>query len=661
MKNPDQGSFTTPDGTEPPGSAPTTPLEGAIQVASYGVRVFPVFNAPNGVCSCSDAKLCSSPGKHPIQRNWQQSATTNTQQLQAWNRRWPNCNWGLRTDDLPTADIDPRAGGTLEAIATKLPTTAWQVSTGGGGWHWGYLPPTPPNPTPKGGNNLLGPGLDVKAKGGFVVAVGSIHATGTAYTWTNGPPDQDAITPWPPPAPETNGSGPGDTPGTTGARSTISALLASPPTSVGEGRNEWLTKVAGHVFRHFPYEDGAVEMVRTFNASLAEPLDDQELQKIIHSIGGTDTDARDARFEEAVAKRAWTMRVSEAAAREVRQTAWREPPPTLDGHQYLAQPDEEDPWSIVDLLPLGGNALLAAQFKVGKTTLLLNLVKAMCDRRPFLGKFDATLEENARVGFFNYEMSELQFRRWVRRLNVGHPERFAIADLRGFDVRLGTPDGDNWAVEWLKRWEVQAWIIDPYAKAFSGESENDNTEVARFTDAVDQIKERAGVDIAVLGAHFGRQSFETGEEHVRGATRLDDWADARWIQTKDAERERYFSAIGRDVEVQEARLGFNSKTLALTMLEGERMGRGQERLTGEILQYVARAGRHKHGEDLKAAITGKAIEENVTGQGAKIRAACKALVDRGSLVLVVGDHGERWHYPHGHPDVGQTGLRVVED
>lgn len=630
-----------------------TPLAGALQVAGFSIRVFPVWDAPNGVCACPDGPKCTSPGKHPIQRSWQANSTTESKQILAWSKRWPTCNWGLRTDDLTCADVDPRAGGTLEAVQAKLPATGWVVETGGGGWHLGYLPPT--TGSIKGGNNLLGPGLDVKAKGGFVVAPGSIHATGHQYTWQGGePPDPDAISPWPVleiGEPGRNGDGPG---GPSGApsRSTLAALLAEPPSFEGEGRNVWLSKVAGHVFRHFPHDDGAIELIRSLNAGLDAPLQDQEVGKILHSIVGTDDEAREARFREAVAKRAWTMKVALEAKRELNRESWREPPATLIGHEWLAHVYEQDPWSVVDLLPAGGNALLAAQFKVGKTTLLLNLMQAMCDNRPFLGRYSAWLEQGARVGYFNYELPAAMLQRWTAALEIQNPNRFVVANLRGYGVRLGTPEGDEWAVQWLRQYDVQMWIIDPYAMAFAGESENDNTEVARFTDSIDQIKERADVDSAVLGAHFGRQSFEAGDEHVRGATRLDDWADARWIMVKN-EDDRFFSASGRDVLVEESRLSYSSQSKRLTLMEGNRYGRGTEVLEGKILQYVARATNSKQGDEMRAAITKAAIEHSVEGKATRIRESLKRLLARGTLVLVTGPYGENWVFPAGHPEITQ--------
>jgi hypothetical protein len=675
----------TPPQTEPEASPPgsPTPIEGAKATAALGIRVFPVWgvvNTPpvqNWHCACPDAELCSSPGKHPIPKNWQGEATTKLPVIEAMGKRFPGCNWGMRTDDLIVIDIDPRSGGTpakLMQAAPNLPVTAWHVRTGGSGWHLGFLPPD--REMVKGGNEALGPGLDLKARGGFVVCVGSVHFSGHRYEWESGQPPALADVPtWADPRSRGDRTPPGESGGASGVsvssqqagspngtsqlsmseppRSTLAALLAHPP---DEGsRNNWLTSVAGHVYRHFPHDDGAVQLIRTLNEIMGTPLQDSEVDKILGSIASTDGEARDARFLEAVAKRTWSMRVQEEARREVGRTTWREPPQTLPGTDYLLIADEDDPWTIVDLLNAGGNALLAAQFKVGKTTLLLNLLKSFCDNRPFLGRFPVNLERDRKVGFWNYEMPQGQFRRWVRRMNIGRTDRFAIADLRGFDVRLGTQEGDDWAVEWLQRWETQVWIVDPYARAYSGDSENDNTEVARFTDAVDRVKERAGVDIAILGAHFGRALFEAGTEHVRGATRLDDWADSRWIQTKDLDGDRFFSAIGRDVDIEESRLSFNPKTLSLNLIEGNRGNRGQERIEGLIMTYVRESVDTftPGSEGLKRALSGRSIVASVEGKDSAIRAALRELERRGALTSVPGPGNTTWHTV---PEAGNVEL-----
>lgn len=628
-----------------------TPVEGALQVASYGIRVFPVWAAPDGTCACSDGKRCTSPGKHPIQRSWQQVATTDEGQINAWGRRFANCNWGMRTDDLICSDIDPRAGGTREAVQDKLPATAWVVITGGGGWHLGYLPPA--NGAPKGGNNLMGPGLDVKAKGGFVVCVGSIHASGEGYRWETEPgPDADGIAPWPVlelEAPSANGQtqsttgGLGGTP-TSGAG--LAALLSSPPVGDNSGRNAWLTKVAGHYLRGLHFRDGAIASVRIANSSLSDPLDDIEVNKVIDSIGGADELAKQEHHDFLVAKALERLRVTEEAKQLLNAEGWREPDASSPGSEWLLQAYEEEQWSIVDLLSYGGNALLAGQFKAGKSMLLLNLMQAMCDGQPFLGRFPVLLEEGTRVGYFNYELPPSQIQRWTRALAIQSPERFVMTHLRGYNVRLGTPEGDLWAIEWLKRWNVSVWIIDPYAMAFSGDSENDNTQVAKFTASIDQVKEQAGVDIALLGSHFGRQQFEEGEEHVRGATRLDDWADARWIMVKRGD-DRFFSASGRDVRVEEARLSFSAKTGRLTLLPGNRNHHAIDLMEGAVLRHI-RQSIEAYGDQpdrLKREISGRGIKSAIVGKEENIQKAIKSLENKRILRVIVGPANTLWHVP----------------
>lgn len=94
-------------------------------------------------------------------------------------------------------DIDPRNGGleTLDKLRAAGQSLPWDNApvqlTGGGGHHiWVQVPP---------GERLtkLGPGIDVKQRGGYVLAEPSIHwETGATYRW-QAPPSSVS----PPPAP----------------------------------------------------------------------------------------------------------------------------------------------------------------------------------------------------------------------------------------------------------------------------------------------------------------------------------------------------------------------------------------------------------------------------------------------------------------------------
>ncbi len=134
--------------------------------ASAGFRVFPVD------------------GKRPRVWSWKQSATVSETVIRAWSPRWPTTSWAvlcgalLPSGGFLTVIDKDRHGVTFgdgfktvtlrENDLGPLPKT-FTVTTGGNGEHL-YFSTSRPLPTT---HNLLGPGLDIKSAGGFVVAPGS--------------------------------------------------------------------------------------------------------------------------------------------------------------------------------------------------------------------------------------------------------------------------------------------------------------------------------------------------------------------------------------------------------------------------------------------------------------------------------------------------------
>ena len=227
--------------------------------------------------------------------------------------------------------------------------------------------------------------------------------------------------------------------------------------------------------------------------------------------------------------------------------------------------EEDADYTIDELLPIGGNVLLAAKYKAGKTTLDLNAVRAMADGEAFLGAYGVR-KLSGRVAYWNYELTDRQCRKWLREMEIRKLDRASVLHLRGYRLPLDLPGVEDWAVEWLKAREVEFWIVDPFSRAYSGE-ENSNSEVGRFLEALDVVKQRAGVKDLILTTHMGREKFEEGEERARGATRIDDWADVRWTLTLDKGR-RFFGANGRDVDVPER--GVQAEGRLLTIGEATR-------------------------------------------------------------------------------------------
>lgn len=154
--------------------------------ATAGFPVFPLHTpTPDGRCSCG--RPCGrDAGKHPRTAHGLTDATTDPSIITGWWRRWPEANIAVATGPaagLVVLDVDAGAGDEgiagLEAAHGELSPT-WAVETGGGGLHLWYHHTGTPVPSRVG---KLGPGLDVRGAGGYVVVPPSIHRSGTRYQW----------------------------------------------------------------------------------------------------------------------------------------------------------------------------------------------------------------------------------------------------------------------------------------------------------------------------------------------------------------------------------------------------------------------------------------------------------------------------------------------
>lgn len=350
---------------------------------------------------------------------------------------------------------------------------------------------------------------------------------------------------------------------------------------------------------------------------------------------------REARMHAfAVKKELALLRAREDAKRlftaERAALEFREPPSVLTLREQLLLPRDPVAFSIAELLPRGGNALLTAQFKAGKTTVNTSLLRSVADGEPFLGRYDVQ-QHDGRIAIFNYELSQQQYDQWLEDAGIVNSDRVSVLHLRGFRLDIRVPRVEDWIVQWLRERDVKTWIADPFARAAVGVDENSNTEVGVWLDTFDVIKERAGVIDGVLTTHTGRAEQESGQERARGATRLDDWADVRWILTKDDNGTRFFRATGRDVEVPEEKLTCDDTTRRLTIGGGDRAWERRRHLEQIVVAYVK----------AHPGSSGAAVEAGVEGKGTAVRAALKGAVAGHLLRVEDGPKGASLHYANG--------------
>lgn len=166
-------------------------VEWALQYAERGWPVFPIhYLLKGGICSCDHAD-CERPGKHPLTANGLKDASTDPDVVRRmWNAR-PYANIGLATgfDNLTALDIDTDISKgkrglesirALEAEHGPLPPTLGQ-KTGSGGRHLLYKSKGPI----KNSASKLGPDLDIRGVGGYIILPPSNHISGGKYEWLN--------------------------------------------------------------------------------------------------------------------------------------------------------------------------------------------------------------------------------------------------------------------------------------------------------------------------------------------------------------------------------------------------------------------------------------------------------------------------------------------
>lgn len=268
-----------------------------LRLAELGFAVFPIFDVTGEpgrrLCGCGNPD-CRDAGKHPVgflAKRGLKDATRRPEVIIRWwrARAW---NVGIATGGPAIVlDVDPRHGGDeslaqLEAKHGALPIT-WRAFTGGGGEHV-YLAPAAGMQIPNSANKI-GPGLDIRGTGGYVVAPPSRHISGGEYAWNvDGHPDEVPLAPMPAWLVEACGAH-----AAPGGRTNIASL--SGQEIVEGGRNATLTRLTGHLLRRYVDPRLALDLVAAFNeARCRPPLAPAEVLKIVESIAGRELRRRRA-------------------------------------------------------------------------------------------------------------------------------------------------------------------------------------------------------------------------------------------------------------------------------------------------------------------------------------------------------------------------------
>jgi hypothetical protein len=289
--------------------------------------------------------------------------------------------------------------------------------------------------------------------------------------------------------------------------------------------------------------------------------------------------------------------------------------------EFLAEPDEDPEWRFEELWPTGGNILLAAQFKAGKSTMIGNIVRSLADGDDFLDRFAA---EQARVVVIDDELDPRTWRRWLRDQGVRNTDAIELISLRGrtstFDV-LDPSMRARWA-EHIAGADVL--LFDCLRPVLDGLGLSEDKEAGRFLVGFDALKAEAGISESIMVHHMGH-----GASRSRGDSRLLDWPDANWRMLRpntgddddeiDPSGPREFEAYGRDVAIPRTVLEYEQLTRHLSLGEGRAQDPDAEQIIADVLSTV----RGNPG------ISKNALEKALSGQGAPYRrAALRKVTDR---------------------------------
>lgn len=190
------GGFTMP--------ALETMMDWALFWAGQGIPVFPLHEVYDGICTCTCTRKrcsgdkhgcgasCANKGKHPRWHrddlpNGVESATVNFSQIRRWWMRWSTANVGGAMGgamQLVALDFDPRHGGDLSLNdLLEAHGDGWlqtlTFKTGSGGFHFVFQYPA--SQVLRNSAGEVGPGVDTRGEGGYIVLPPSIHSSGNLY------------------------------------------------------------------------------------------------------------------------------------------------------------------------------------------------------------------------------------------------------------------------------------------------------------------------------------------------------------------------------------------------------------------------------------------------------------------------------------------------
>lgn len=306
-------------------------------------------------------------------------------------------------------------------------------------------------------------------------------------------------------------------------------------------------------------------------------------------------------------------------------------PPGVSLDEFLAQEDEEEDWRVDGIISTNSTSTVVGARKVGKTTFTYNMLSAYLHGTPLLGAF-TTNPVKRRIGYVNMELTDNQAKKWFRRSPIGSTNKVTVWNLRGKPNPFRSDASLKKFAQECKEADIEVIFLDPFSGIFTGGGKNsqDNEEVKEFLLKIEAFKLESGISEVVILVHAGWNTSRS-----RGASSLEDHPDTIMTLEEDKKGQRWFSAIGRDVDVESGLLAFNKATGVLTYTLGGTKFTGVDVARERILKAVL-----KH-----PGMNSTELQKKVGGSKADVSAARRGLVEDGLIDEVKGFRGALTFFP----------------
>lgn len=245
--------------------------------------------------------------------------------------------------------------------------------------------------------------------------------------------------------------------------------------------------MAGHYAQQYRDKRDLYEYHVRDAAAKVDP-DYEDTEKVLESIWAKEqtrpeeADERQQRIAERVESKLIEHEAKALFARTLAELEPAEPFDVGSLAEILARPDTER-FRVDGLVLSEGFTTVVAARKTGKTTFNLNLADSLLSGRDFLGQFPVEPVEG-RIALLNFEVAAKQVAHWANLVGVD-PDRFDIVTLRGRRNPLLHPQDRADLAEYLRGRDVEFLFVDPFSRAFYGDSQQDNTQVQAFLSDLD--------------------------------------------------------------------------------------------------------------------------------------------------------------------------------